>query len=916
MFHKSIKYLFPVYMGAISLANAQEVIPTTTAKDSTAAQITPITQDSISSISEENEVRKYVLGDIVISGNVSYNEMTILTFTGLQKGQEISIPGEELSDAIRKLWKLGTFSDVNFYEKSIVGNVINLELYLNELPRINTVTVKGLKKGKREELLKELKMDEKSSKKIINENLLTTTKNYIANKYKKDGYFKTKVDIEVKPTGDKKTRDLVISFDKGKKVRISKINFEGNTQFTDAKLRKAMKNTKQKSPLNPLRIFKPSKYIEEKYSEDLVNVIDKYKEKGYRDARILKDTAIYNPKNNTMKVDITLEEGKKYYIGDIRFLGNTAFTDSQLRRILGFKKGDVYNGVLLQKRTQDFTNPDAFDLTNAYQNDGYLWSRVTPIERVENDTINLDFRIMEGPKARYNYITVSGNDKTHDYVVLREVYTRPGQLWKKADVVESHRRLASMGIFDAQSLNPNIKNADPAEGTVDVEWQVVESGQSQVEVQGGYGGRTFIGTLALSFNNFSVKNLFNKNAYRPFPMGDAQKMSLRLQASTYFQTYSLSFQEPWFGGKKPTQLFGSISHSRQNYYDYYSNNIDRSQGLSITTVSLGLAKRLSVPDDKFVLSHSISYQQYKLNNYNLGNFAFNNGTARNLSYTIDLTRDNVGGIDPFIYPSTGSRFSITGKFSPPYSLFNKINYKDLENQEAYKVKTTSIQPNPQTGADIPIGTYLDENGMPVADYRDAAVDRQKLDQKRFNWLEYYKINFKADWYTEIAPKLVLRTSGQFGFLGAYNQDRGTIPFERFYLGGSGMMNYSLDGRENIALRGYADNSLTPGYTENSSLSTQLGGTVYNKFSMELRYPISLQAQMKAYVLTFVDAGATYSSFKDYNPFRLQRSAGAGVRVSMPMFGMLGIDFGYGFDNIPGTNQKGGWQTHFILGQQF
>lgn len=912
MFHKSIKYLFPVYLGVVHLASAQVVIPTI--KDSTALHVAPAMPEQHEEPAEENGVRNYVLGDITVTGNVNYNEMTILTFTGLQKGQEISIPGEDLSDAIRKLWKLGTFSDINFYEKSVVGNVLNLELNLNELPRVNTVTLKGPKKAKREEILKELKMDEKSPKKIINENLLTTTKNYIANKYRKDGYYNTQVNIEVLPTGDKKTRDLVISFDKGKKVRISEINFEGNTQFTDAKLRKAMKNTKQKSPLNPWRIIKPSKYIETKYDEDLISVIDKYKEKGYRDARITKDTAVYNPKSNTMKIDIALEEGKKYYMGDIRFLGNVAFSDQQLRQVLGFKKGEVYNGVLLQKRTADFTNPDAYDLTNIYQNDGYLWSRVMPIEKVENDTINIDFRISEGPQARYNYITVSGNDKTHDYIILREIYTRPGQLWRKADVVESHRRLGSMGIFDAQSINPNVKNQDPSQGTVDIEWQLVESGQSQIEVQGGYGGRTFIGTLALSFNNFSIRNIFNKDAYKPFPMGDAQKMSLRVQASTYFQTYSLSFQEPWFGGRKPTQLFGSISHSRQNYYDYYSNNIDRNQGLSITSVSLGLAKRLTVPDDKFVLSHSISYQQYQLDNYNLGNFAFKNGTARNLSYLVDFSRDNIG-IDP-IYPTSGSRFSISGKFSPPYSLFNKIDYKALEEQEAYKIKTTKLESNPVTGADIPVGTYLDDKGMPVADYRDAAVDREKLDQKRFNWLEYYKISFKADWYTEIAKKLVLRTTGQFGFLGAYNQDRGTIPFERFYLGGSGMMNYSLDGRENIALRGYSDNSLTPGYKNTNSLSNQLGGTVYNKFSLELRYPISLQAQMKAYVLTFVDAGATYSSFKDYNPFRLQRSAGAGVRVSMPMFGLLGVDFGWGFDNIPGTNEKGGFQTHFVLGQQF
>lgn len=912
MFHKSIKHLLTVYFGIIGLAQAQ-VIPATT-QDSIQTTI-DIAPENIITQGPDGST-KYVLGDITVGGSFHYNEMSIITFSGLTKGQEIHIPGEELSNAIRKLWKIGTFTDINIYQTSLQGNVMNIEIFLNELPRINTVTLTGLSKTKREEILKDLKFREKDPKKVITENLLTNTKNYISNKYKKDGYFNSKTEIRVKETGDPKTRDLLIDFNRGKKVRVSSINFEGNKQFSDGKLRKAMKNTKKKSPLNPMRIFKPSKFIEDKYEEDLKSITDAYKSKGYRDARILQDTAVYNPKKNTVDISMKIEEGRKYYIGDIRFIGNTVFNDQQLRTVLGMKKGQVYDGVELQKRTQDHTNPDAFDLTNTLQNDGYLWSRVNMVERVENDTIHLDFRIFEGPQARYNYITVSGNDKTQDYVVLRQIVTRPGQLWRKTELVESHRRLGAMGIFDAQSINPDIKNPDPSTGTVDIDWQVVESGQSQVEVQGGYGGATFIGTLALSFNNFSARNLFNMDEYRPFPMGDAQKMSLRLQASTFFQTYSINFQEPWFLGKRPTQLFGTVSYSRQNMYDFNSRRVDRSQGLGIFTATLGVAKQLTVPDDKFVLSQSITYQQYDLNNYGTSSMrlSFNNGTARNLNYTIDLTRDNVGGIDPFIYPSSGSRISLTGKFSPPYSLFNNVNYADLENQAEYKKRTTAITTNPDTGADVPIGSYVDERGVPVSDYRDAAPDQEKIDQKRFNWLEYYKVNFKADWYTELAPKLVLRTNGQFGFLGAYNQDRGAIPFERYFLGGSGMMNWSMDGREVISLRGYEELSLTPGYS--ASGNTAIGGTVYNKFSMELRYPISLQAQMKAFVLAFADAGATYTDFKDYNPFRLQRSAGMGVRVSMPMFGMLGIDFGYGFDKVPGTPNRGGWQTHFILGQQF
>ena len=927
MHRKKLKYLFPLLFSFV-IANAQEepvTIPEQTLPDTNEQQVFP---------SETNQAtpKQYRLGSIKVTGNYHFNELTIFTYAGLEKGQIINLPGDEISDAIKKLWKTKYFSDIAVYESSVEGDVIDLEIYLNELPRLKDVEVIGLKKAKREEILKELQLavpntttsgsKQKAIKiaegKIINENLISTTKNYLTSKYRKDGFFNTKVSVEQKLHEDQKTADLVITIDKGKKVRISGIDFNGNTQLTNAKLRKVMKKTKQRSPLNPMRIFKPSKYIENEYKNDLGNLIDAYKEKGYRDARIISESVKYNPKKNDVAINIDLEEGQKYYIGDIRFIGNTEFPDQYLRHTLRVQKGEVYNGVLLEKQVKDHTNPDAVNIENHYQNAGFLWSQVNLIETAtRNDTIDFDIRIMEGPVAHINNITVSGNDKTHDYIILRELTTVPGKKWAKADLIESIRRLGSMGIFDGSALNPEIKNPDPQEGTVDIEYQVVEQGQSQVEVQGGYGGRTFIGTLALSFNNFSARNIFNKDAYKPFPMGDAQKMSLRLQAASYFQNYSLSFSEPWFGGRRPTSLFGSVSHTRQSYYNWNSGDVDRNQGLNISTATVGMAKRLLVPDEYFVLSHSLSFQYYELKNYNTPLFAFSNGSSKNLAYTIELSRDNRGGIMPAIYPQSGAYFSVSGKFTFPYSLVNNVDYKGLADLEEYKKKTTQLQTNPQTGADIPIGSYIDENGMPVSDYRNAAVDEDRLNQKKFNWLEYYKINFKADWYTTIAGKLVLRTQGQFGFLGAYNRDRGIIPFERFYLGGSGMMNYTLDGRENVALRGYDDNSLTPRKYDNElGYEREIGGTVYNKFSLELRYPISLKGQMSAYVLTFVDAGAAYEGFKNYNPFKLQRSAGAGVRVHMPMFGLLGIDFGYGFDKVPGTTQIGGWQTHFILGQQF
>lgn len=918
MHRKKLKYLFPLLV-SFAVANAQDNNTLTQSNTNQRGD-----SENIATDGTPETPRRLRLGTIQVTGNFHFNELTIFTYAGLEKGQLISLPGEEISDAIKKLWKTGYFSDINVYETSVEGDVINLEIYLNELPRLNNVEFIGLKKAKKEELLLELSLANKGKDnkvemvkaKIINENLITTTKYYLTNKYKKEGYYNAKINIDQKLRDDKKSADLVISVDKGKKVRINEIDLVGNSQLTDAKLRKAMKKTKQKSPLNPYRIFKPSKFIVNEYKNDLNSIVDAYKEKGYRDARILNETVTYNEDKNHVDVKIELEEGIKYYIGDIRFIGNTEFPDQRLRSVLGIQKGDVYNGVLLQKQISDLTNPDAGDIANQYQNAGFLWSSVNLVETAtKNDTIDFDVRISEGPVARYNNITVSGNDKTHDYIILRELRTLPGNKWKKAELVESVRRLGSMGIFDASALNPNVKNADAQEGTVDIEYEVVENGQSQVEVQGGYGGGTFIGTLALSFNNFSARNVFKKDAYKPFPMGDAQKMSLRLQAASYYQTYSLSFSEPWFRGKRPTSLFGSVSYTKQSSYNFSSREIDRSQGLNITTATIGMAKQLLVPDPFFTLSHSLSFQYYDLNNYRSNSFAFSNGSSRNLAYTVELSRDNRGGIMPSIFPQTGAFFSVSGKFTLPYSLVNNVDYKNLENLEQYKIKTTEVTTNPVTGADIPAGSYLDENRLPVADYRDADTDQEKLSQKKFDWLEYYKINFKADWYTTIYKKLVLRTQGQFGFLGAYNNDRGIIPYERFYLGGSGMMNYSLDGRENVALRGYEDNSLSPSRIVDNQ-SKEVGGTVYNKFSLELRYPIALKGSMSAYVLTFFDAGAAYEGFSNYNPFKLQRSAGAGVRVHMPMFGLLGIDFAYGFDKAPGRTTIGGWQTHFVLGQQF
>ena len=446
--------------------------------------------------------KEYILGDVEITGNVKYSPQTVITFAGLEKGQKIVVPGEDISQAIKKLWKLGFFSDVNFYVNEIKGDSIFLELNLNELPKLSDVKVKGLKKGKTQEIIKEAEL---KKGKIVNENLITTTKNYITKKYRKKGFYNTKVNINTTPDTIDSQVKMTVLVDRGTKVKIKEINFEGNEFLSDKKLRKALKKTKRR---NPIRVYKASKYIEEDYQADLKNLIDKYKEKGYRDARIIEDKVDYDKEKNTLAINIKVEEGRKYYFGNIRYLGNSVYTDQQLNRLLGVTKGDVYNGVLLQKRIADQTKPDGEDITNLYQNNGYLFSTINPVEvKTVNDTIDFEIRIIEGPIAYFNKITVSGNDRTNDHVIYRNLRTRPGEKYSKEDLIRSVREIGQMGYFDPEAIDPQFKNVDAQAGTVDINFVVAEKGSSQIELQGGYGGGGFIGTLGLSFNNFSMRNL-------------------------------------------------------------------------------------------------------------------------------------------------------------------------------------------------------------------------------------------------------------------------------------------------------------------------------------------------------------------------------------------------------------------------
>ncbi len=833
--------------------------------------------------------KRYVIGSIEVKGQTTYNKKTIVSYTGLREGQVVYLPGDDISKAIKKLWDLELFSDVNLYLVRIEDdNVAHLELEVQQVPVLKDIRIEGVKKGKSKEFIED---NDLTAGTKITENLITTTKNYIRDKYRKSGFLNTKVLVNVtdaKDSTDTNKVNMLVRVDKGQRVKIDSISIIGNDKISNASIRKYLKKTKRK---NFFRIWKRSKYIADDYKEGKEKIIEKYKEKGYRDARILSDTIYKGDKNIALQLKV--EEGRRYYFGDINFIGNSVFNDHALARKLVLKKGDVYNGVLLKKRVADNGDPDADDITNLYANNGYFFSRIQPVEtNVQNDTIDFEIRIVEGKLAHFNNITVTGNDRTNDHVLFRNIRTRPGEVYSKQKIIRTLRELGQTQFFDTEQLSPNIKNVDPNAGTLDVEYSVVEKGSSQFELQGGFGGTGFIGTLGLRFNNFSIANIFNGDSYRPLPSGDGQSLSLRAQASQSFRTYSISFTEPWLGGKKPFSLSVSFSHTKQfrtNFSGAGRVDVDTDQSFLLTGGSVGVAKRLDWPDDYFTVSHTLTARHYNLKNFQSSLFTFPNGNANDFTYTFGLTRDNTT-ISP-IFPIGGSRLSMTFKTSLPYSLFDDTDWEALS-EERESIFLSGVDPDNRIS---------------------------EIDQERFKFLEYYKIKFSGDWYTQLPKKFVIKSSFSFGFLGAYNQDRGLIPFERFRLGGSGLGgNVGLASIENIALRGYPDASVLSLARDinEANLDANEGSTIFNKYSLELRYPISLKPAATIYGVGFVEGGAAYDNFKQFNPFQLNRSAGVGIRIFMPAFGLLGIDFGHGFDPVPGQTEKSGWQTHFILGQQF
>lgn len=795
--------------------------------------------------------KEYILGDFTVIGLQKFTEQTVKVHSGLTKGSKIKLPGDKLTSAIKRLYETDQFSKVDVYIVKLDGDTAYLEFDVIELPQLDKLVFPNLGKAKSRTLKDEAKIKRGD---MVTENLLVTTKNFYKNKYMNDGFLKTKVNIDSKKGEKPNTVDLMVHLDKGDRIKINSINIDGNEQLSSKKLRKKLKNTKQKL-LG--RFWKRSKYIESDFKDDLHNIIDSYSERGYRDA-IITDNSISWNDDNTIDLNIKIVEGKKYFFRDIAYVGNTVYSDQQLSRFLKLGKGDVYNSKVLKERVSGDGSPESEDLQSLYLNSGYLFANVTPVEtRVVNDSIDVEIRIYEDDPATIRKILVTGNTRTNDHVIYRELRTKPGNLFSKEDIIRSVREISQLGFFDAENIVPDVK-PNQIDKTVDIEYSVAEKGSSQIELQGGYGGNSFIGTLGLSFNNFAIKDLFNKKAYQPLPMGDGQSLSLRLQKSKFYSTYSFSFMEPWLGGKKPKSLSISVYNSRQFGIDYTTYEANKDQGLNIWGASFGVGQRLSWPDDFFQLSQSLSFQRYELSNYQaISSLNFDNGSSNNISYNIALSRSSAGP-NP-IFPKHGSDISIAFKATPPFSLLNDKDYSTMEDAEKY------------------------------------------------NWLEYYKTTFKAKWYTPLVQDLVLMTNIEFGILGYYNDDILYSPFERYIVGGDGLAQYSFDGSETIGLRGY----------ENGGLSDRAnGGTMYNKFSLEVRYPITLKPSASIYVTGFLEAGNSYNEFENFNPFFLKRAAGAGIRIFMPAFGLLGIDFAHGFDPALGGIEKSGWQTHFIIGQQF
>src|SRR5574344_614251 len=828
-----------------------------------------------------NNPKKYYVGGIQVKGNHYFGSQQIIQITGLQKGMQVTVPSDDISSIVSRLWMQRYFENValeidHLSEKQDSAFFV---IRIQERPRVSRWLFTGVRKGEQKDLDERLNLRRGGE---FSDYVAKTSTDIIKRFYSEKGFMKVKVDVTT--SKDSIIRNAIIvnfGVDRGQRVRIKTINFIGNDHVSDFKLAKSMNKTKSAKIYN---FFSSKKFNEKEYPNDKKSLISAFNEAGYRDAHLVKDS-IYYVEPGRLGIDLKFDEGNKYYFRNITWTGNSVYSTDVLNSILQIHKGDVYDMVTMQKRLQGGGKQNEYDVSKMYRDNGYLFFNVTPVElNIQNDSVDVEMRISEGKQATLNNIIINGNDLTSERVVRRQVFTRPGYLFSQSDFERSIREIASLGQFDPEAIADASKGysiiPNQLNNTVDIVYNVTEKPSSQIELSGGWGGNIFVGTVGLAFNNFSTKRLFDKSAWRPVPLGDAQNLSIRFQTSgTYYTSLSASFTEPWLFGKKPTSLSVSLYYTRQtdSYLVYNIKSHDKM--FDVYGISAGIGNRLKWPDNYFVLYNGISWQIYKLTNWYSNYFIFDDGISHNLSYTLSLSRTST---DQQIYPRQGSDISLSVALTPPYSLFRKHSY-DAE------------------GNRISVGSYKD------VDY-DNWTSRQ-----RFKWIEYHKWKFSAANYSKLVGDLVLMTRAQFGYLGYYNKKWGYSPFEGFLWGGDGMSGYNTYGSEVVAMRGYENYSLTPMvYTAYSSSSSAYAGNVYDKFTVELRYPVILQPQSTIFVLAFLEGGNCWSAINKFNPFQIKRSAGVGVRVYLPVVGLLGVDWGYGFDD----STYGKSQFHFVIGQQF
>ncbi len=836
-----------------------------------------------------NLPKKYTIGGITVTGVQYLNSSVLISLSGLQVGDKIEVPGEKFHSAMDKLWQQGLFEDVKIVATRIQDDQIFLDIRLTERPRMSKFSFSGVRKGEADDLRDKVKI---SRGDVVTDNLINRVRNTIIKHYVGKGYFDASVIItQVKDTNLINNVALNIDVKKGGKVKIDKINIVGNKEVSELTLKSALKKTKEKGSYKPLfavqetffgffqhlftanfktykaelsdiananlkfRVFKPSKFIEKDFEEDKLALVKKFYENGYRDATLVKDS-IYKSGRNAITIDLQVYEGHKYYYRNISFVGNNKFTSTELGLLLGIRKGDIYNQDQLDASLQ--FNPNGIDLMSLFVDDGYLMCSIEPIEMsAENDSIDLQIRIREGKQMSVSRVKVAGNTRTNDHVIMRELYSRPGQLFSRSDILRSRTSLTQLKYFDQEKLDITTPNIDPTAGTVDVAYKVEETSSDQLELSGGWGYGRLIGTLGVSFNNFSARNFLKKDAWKPIPSGDGQKLSLRLQSyGKGYLSASASFTEPWLGGKKPNQL--SVS----TYVSAFNNGLSKTSAsyyaYNITGLSFAFSRRLSWPDNYFNLSQTINFQHYRLDNYVLFGKA-QDGLYQSYSYQVALGRYST---DAQIYPRAGSELNLSLELTPPYSL---------------------LAP-------------------------DWFAARSKDDKYRL--IEFHQWKMSGAFYQQVVGDLVLMARVKVAFLGKYSNDIEITPFNRYFMGGDGMSGYSaIDGRQLVGFRGYTNESMTPYY---GVVSRPPGGTVFNKSTLELRYPLSLNPNSTIFGFVFVEAGNDWAKFADYNPFDVRRSAGVGVRVFLPMFGLLGLDWGYGFDPIPGAPNANKGQFHFSI----